>query len=110
MAISPDSAEQGSCTSLDVETIKRYADGLRRFIYAKSRDPQDVDDVAQEVWKRFLEIDTEEAIREPLALLFTIAKSVLVDRERRASTHRCHTREATDADMHVPSEKLTRSN
>lgn len=106
MSTDPDSAAQGRPPSLDVETIEQCADDLRRFIYGKSRNPQDVDDVAQEVWRRFLEMDTQEAIREPLAMMFTIAKSVLVDRGRKISRYRRHFSEATDADMHVPSEKM----
>lgn len=53
-----------------------------------------------------MERDTQEVLREPLALIFTIAKSVLIDRERKDSNYRSHICEATDADMHVSSERL----
>lgn len=106
MSTDLDPAAQGSPLSLEVETIEQCADGLRRFIYGKSRSPQDVEDVAQEVWRRFLEMDTQEAIREPLAMLFTIAKSVLIDRGRKVSRYRRHICEATEADVNIASEKL----
>lgn len=57
----------------------RYRRELHRFLMRRLRQPQDVDDLAQEVYLRLLRLDDEKVIHKPLAYLYGIASHVLAD-------------------------------
>lgn len=46
---------------------------LRRFLLARVRNPEDVQDLIQEVFLRLLRVPDHEVIRSPEAYLFTVA-------------------------------------
>jgi RNA polymerase sigma factor (sigma-70 family) len=55
----------------------RYSQRLRRFLSARLRNPNEVPDLAQEVFLRLLRVTHHESIRSPEAYLFTVASHVL---------------------------------
>jgi RNA polymerase sigma-19 factor, ECF subfamily len=57
----------------------RYRRELHRYLMRRLRHPQDVDDLAQDVYLRLLAIDDERVVRKPLAYLYGIASHVLAD-------------------------------
>jgi RNA polymerase sigma factor (sigma-70 family) len=56
---------------------EKYGQRLKRFITSRARDPQDVPDLAQEVFLRLMRVEQHEGIRSPEAYLFTIASHVV---------------------------------
>jgi DNA-directed RNA polymerase specialized sigma24 family protein len=50
---------------------------LRRFLSARLRNRADVSDLVQEIYLRLLRVKNHEAIRNPQAYLYTIARYVL---------------------------------
>lgn len=55
-----------------------YGQRLRRFVSARLRNAAaDTSDLMQEIYLRLLRIDDHEAIRNPQAYLFTVARHVL---------------------------------
>jgi len=79
-----------------------YNRELHRFLMRRLRHPQDVDDLAQEVYERILRIDEEKTIKKPLAYLYGIASHVLADfrieEEIERNVIRDELSEATDSD------------
>ena len=71
-------------------TFGQYRRELHRYLMRRLRQPQDVDDLAQEVWERLLHLDDEKCIHKPLAYLYGIASHVLAD-------FRIHDNEIADA-------------
>lgn len=62
---------------------------LRNYLRRRLRNPDDLDDLAQEVYLRLLRIRDEErinSVREPMAYVYAIAANVVADWHR--STHR----------------------
>ena len=57
----------------------RYKRELHRYLVRRLQNPQDVDDLAQEVYMRLMRIDESKLIREPLAFLYGIAAHVVAD-------------------------------
>lgn len=75
-------------------TFGQYRRELHRYLMRRLRKPQDVDDLAQEVYLRLLRIDEKRAIHKPLAYLYGIASHVLADfrlhdSELADAIHRC---------------------
>jgi RNA polymerase sigma-19 factor, ECF subfamily len=62
-----------------VSTFGRYRRELHRYLMRRLRHPQDVDDLAQEVYCRLLRLDDEKCVHKPLAYLYGIASHVLAD-------------------------------
>lgn len=57
----------------------RYKRELHRYLTRRLNNPEDVDDLAQEVYMRLLRIDEDKIIREPLAYLYGVASHVVAD-------------------------------
>ncbi len=60
-------------------TFGRYRRELHRYLMRRLRHPQDVDDLAQEVYLRLCRLDDEKCVLKPLAYLYGIASHVLAD-------------------------------
>lgn len=60
-------------------TFGQYRRELHRYLMKRLRQPQDVDDLAQEVYERLLRLDDERTIHKPLAYLYGVASHVLAD-------------------------------
>lgn len=67
----------------------RYALELHRYLLRRLHRPQDVDDLAQEVYLRLLRLD-EKRVRKPLAFLYGIAAHVLADFKMEAASEQEH--------------------
>ncbi len=63
----------------DRSPFERYALQLHRYLARRLRRPQDVDDLAQEVYLRLLRLGNENRVRKPLPFLYGIAAHVLAD-------------------------------
>jgi RNA polymerase sigma-70 factor (ECF subfamily) len=79
-------------------TFGRYRRELHRYLMRRLRRPQDVDDLAQEVYERLLR-NPERAIEKPLAYLYGVASHVLADHMFAAKHSRIDWTE--DADKHM---------
>lgn len=64
---------------LDITSVRRYRQELHRYLLRRSRRPQDVDDLAQEVYLRLLRHDNTKCVHKPLAYLYGIASHVIAD-------------------------------
>lgn len=60
---------------------QRYGRGLRQYLALRRRNLPNVDvqDLAQEVYFRLLRVSDQEAIRNPEAYIFTVARHVLYE-------------------------------
>lgn len=56
-----------------------YTRELHRYLLRRLREPQDVDDLAQEVYLRLLRLDENKDVEKPLAFLYGVAAHVLSD-------------------------------
>lgn len=66
----------------------QYGRGLRRFLSVHLRNVNDVPDLAQEVYLRLLRVNSQEAIRNPEAYLFTVASHVVAQHSLRQAANR----------------------
>ncbi len=57
--------------------FQRYAGALHRFLARRLNRPQDVDDLAQEVFIRLAHMSRPELVRKPQAYLFRIAYNLV---------------------------------
>lgn len=84
--------------------FRQYAAELHRFLLRRLRRPQDADDLAQEVFMRFLRVDKVELVRNPQSYLFGIASHVVREFHLRAEHEHEHlsydTGEAEHASEH----------
>jgi RNA polymerase sigma factor (sigma-70 family) len=76
--------------------LRQYAGPLHRFLAKRLRRPQDVDDLAQEVFVRLLRLERPELVRRPQAYLFSVAANLV--REFRIRSNRELERVAYDSD------------
>lgn len=60
-------------------TFGQYRRELHRYLMRRLRQPQDVDDLAQDVYERLLKLDDERVVHKPLAYLYGVASHVLAD-------------------------------
>ncbi|MGH8176116.1 MAG: RNA polymerase sigma factor [Steroidobacter sp.] len=60
-------------------TAARYEQRLHRYLVRRLRNPEDVNDLAQEVYMRLLRLDDAKSVRDPLAYLYRVASSVVAD-------------------------------
>jgi RNA polymerase sigma factor (sigma-70 family) len=67
--------------------VRRYRNALLRFFQRHLGNPEDAEDLAQEVFVRFVQITPPPAIANFEAYLFRIATNLLRDRFRRNRTH-----------------------
>jgi RNA polymerase sigma-70 factor (ECF subfamily) len=80
----------------DVSSCQGYRKELHRYLLRRSHRPQDVDDLAQEVYLRLLRHDSAKFVHKPLAYLYGIAAHVLAD--HRDDSDREHERLSSDID------------
>src|ERR1700755_1530912 len=88
---------QEQVAGLGLTVFPQYRDKLRNYLLRRLGRPQDVDDLTQEVWVRFLMLDKEKSIEKPLAYLYGIASHVLADFVIKADYERGHL--DADADL-----------
>jgi len=67
------------------EVYSEYAQRLKRFLVVRIRSVSDMEDVYQEVWKRFYERTAGIRPQEPFRYLIKIAKGELYKRYRKQS-------------------------
>ncbi len=70
---------QKRAMSFGASTFGRYRQELHRYLMRRLRKPQDVDDLAQEVYLRLLRLDDDKCVQKPLAYLYGIASHVVAD-------------------------------
>ena len=87
MATAEDDLSLGTtAAAFDISLFERYRRELCRYLLRRLRRPEDVEDLAQEVFLRLLRHDNATAVRNPLAYLYGVAFHVLAD-YRVASEH-----------------------
>jgi len=69
----------------DGQIFDAYAGRLRRFVAGRVRHSDDVDDIVQETFLRFLKTQRDGEIQHPLGYLYRIALNLVIDRTRRRS-------------------------
>lgn len=67
--------------------FRQYARVLQRYLARLTRAGADIPDLSGEVYERFLRVKDIEAVREPRAILFRIARFVVTESLRMQSTH-----------------------
>ncbi len=77
--------------------FQKYAPALHRFLLRRIRRPQEIDDMAQEVFARLLRVENAELVRKPASYLFGIATNVV--REFRIRAEREQERVTFDSQM-----------
>ncbi len=65
-----------------------YGASLRLYFRQRLGDEADSEDAVQDVYLRLLQYCDGVAVRSPQALVFSAARSVLLDRQRKRRTHR----------------------
>lgn len=88
----PEAAED-SARDLIPQLVERHGQALRRFLLRRLRNPDEAEDALQETYLRMLKYRDATSLEFPQALVFRVARSVLIDRARRRATRR--------ADKHV---------
>jgi DNA-directed RNA polymerase specialized sigma24 family protein len=68
--------------TLAASTVVRYAKQVHRYFLRRLSKPQDVEDLAQEVYLRILRLDDRPWMEDPLRYLYTVAANVLTDFRR----------------------------
>lgn len=69
---------QNHVANFATSTFGQYRRELHRYLMRRL-PPQDVDDLAQEVYERLLKLDDERVVHKPLAYLYGVASHVLAD-------------------------------
>ena len=69
---------------------QRYARELHRYLLRRLGRPQDVDDLAQEVYLRLLRLDETKCVQKPLAFVYGVAAHVVADFKLEASAEEAH--------------------
>ena len=70
---------RGRSPNFAISTVDRFTQELRRYLARRLGRPQEVDDLAQEVYLRLLRIDSQKCVHKPLAFLYGVAARVLAD-------------------------------
>jgi RNA polymerase sigma-70 factor (ECF subfamily) len=77
----PSSATRGrkgeSNAALAADVFRHYATDLHRYLRKRLRDPQQADDVVQEVFSRLVRVQRPELVKKPHSYLFGIAFHVI---------------------------------
>jgi len=72
----------------DIEELyKRYRAALQKFFLGRTRNPQAVDDLMQELYRCLLEYPPPAVLRKPQGYVFRVAWSVLNELSGRAQQH-----------------------
>lgn len=74
--------------SMPPEIFQDYGTSLRLYFRQRLGNEADSEDAVQDVYVRLLRYCSDEAVRSPQALIFSVARSVLLDRQRKQKTHR----------------------
>ena len=82
----------------------QYTRELHRYLLRRLRRPEDVDDLAQEVYLRLLRMDQDKCVRKPLNFLYGIASHVVAD------FHRARARTVPTVDASDEREESNESN
>lgn len=61
------------------QALQHYAQELRRYLQKRVNRPQDVDDLAQEVYLRLLRWEDAKVVEKPLQYLYGVAAHVIAD-------------------------------
>ena len=85
-----DRSAQGAAARLANVAFRQYATELHRFLLRRLRRPQDADDLAQEVFMRFLRLNDVGLVRNPQSYLFGIASHVVREFRLRAEHEQEH--------------------
>ena len=83
-----------------ISAFRHYRRELHRYLLRRLRKPQDVDDLAQEVYLRLLRHDDAKLVRKPLAYLYGIASHVVADYRIETEHEREHLTFDSDAGEH----------
>src|SRR5688572_25206357 len=81
-----DSMSSSAADAATRVAFEQYRGQLHRFLVGRLRSTQDAQDLAQDVYLRFLQIAQQETVREPQALLYRLASNLVYEfrlRERR---------------------------
>lgn len=70
--------------------FQHYRRELHRYLTRRLRQPQDVDDLAQEVYLRLLRHDESKCVHKPLAYVYGVASHVVADFRIGEEQHREH--------------------
>ena len=85
--IAPGPTNSPSTPAVDARAaLEQYAPALHRYLKLRLRSPEDIRDLAQEVFTRFWQISRREPIRNPPAFLYRLAANFVYEfrmREKR---------------------------
>lgn len=79
-------SERPAASATTRAAFEQYRGQLHRFLVWRLRSAHDAQDLAQDVYLRFLQISQQEPVREPQALLYRLASNLVYEfrvRERR---------------------------
>jgi len=88
--IDPKDKSGRRATAFAGSAFERYARDLHHYLLRRLRRPQDVDDLAQEVYLRLLRLGDGRSVRKPLAYVYGIAAHVLADFRMKATHEQEH--------------------
>jgi RNA polymerase sigma-70 factor (ECF subfamily) len=80
----------GPVARLASAAFQKYAPALHRFLLRRIHRPQEVDDMAQEVFARLMRVENVELVRKPASYLFGIAANVVREFRIRAENEHQH--------------------
>jgi RNA polymerase sigma factor (sigma-70 family) len=66
-----------------VKAVSDYGKGLFNFIRRKVTSDADAEDILQDVWYQFTNIDDREEIEQPRGWLFKVAQNKIIDKSRK---------------------------
>ncbi|MET0497804.1 MAG: RNA polymerase sigma factor [Steroidobacteraceae bacterium] len=93
-------------TRFSIPAVERYGRELRRYLFRGLREPQDVDDLAQDVYMKLLRGGTDLQASKPLAFVYTVAARVLADHRTAAAQERSRL-SFSDGDAAEESDRVT---
>ena len=80
MATAPDDpALKGRTLGFDPSSFQDYDKQLHRYLVRRMPQPQDAEDLAQEVYLRLLRVDRTKRVDKPLAYIYGIASHLVAD-------------------------------
>lgn len=81
-------ADRAGRGSVPAAIFRDYGTSLRHYFRQRLGQESDAEDAVQDVYLRLLHYCNDQPVRSPQALVFSVARSVLLDRQRRRRTHR----------------------
>lgn len=73
----PQGSKASAPTALAADVFRHYAADLHRYLRKRLRNPQQADDVVQEVFSRLVRVNRPDLVRKPHSYLFGIAFHVI---------------------------------